>query len=448
MSILENLINSFTDTAGTDSDSVEHPCSNCPGSCSIAPNACDVCSPYKKKLIDTIYKVEHLEDFLAQYEVVSEVSSGPVTCPHCGGNSDNPYICDFCGSKLSEGSGKIQVAAASDIPNPVLEAQNIIFERYDAVSEYTDSSYGIGNALSNISSEGLLSTIFSAITGAAASSDSALIGNKMSEDEINEMAEYYGVSVSDYLTGLDNGRYLTLSAKNTGSSAESIYNKNSGISSGSSILKAAAGIAGLTGAGVGVSSLLNSRSRNCAAADPKLRRNDHDRFTDRDKYPERGPAPEGHRQNAGADRMPEGHRSNAGADHMPEGHRQNAGADHMPDGHRLNAGQNPVPGRQNIDAVKTGTAARKTQTTVVKNAAGARANAPDRKNERPAENRAADSKNGRSSSMEHGGPSGHGASMEHGGPSGHGASMEHGGPSGHGGPVEHGGPSGHGGPGR
>ena len=39
------------------------------------------------------------------------------------------------------------------------------------------------------------------------------LGAKMSETEIKEAAALYGISVSTYLTGLDNGKYLTLAGK-------------------------------------------------------------------------------------------------------------------------------------------------------------------------------------------------------------------------------------------
>ena len=260
MSLLDKLFGLFSD--GTDSSStvVEHPCSNCPSSCSIAPAACSVCQPFKEQMIDAIYRVEHKDEILEQYEVAGiSAQEGAVVCPHCGGTSDNPYICDYCGSKLQDGSGKIKVASAADLPNPVLEAQDIIFRRYDAVRGYVgaDSGYGYEDALSGVGSQGLLSSIFSAFMGTSSSSDSYSIGNRMTEEEIKEMADYYDVSVSEYLTGLDNGKYLTLSNKTTAAKAEETYTSTHQTTSSSGGLSDLTGLAGA----MGIGSLLFGGSR-------------------------------------------------------------------------------------------------------------------------------------------------------------------------------------------
>ena len=142
MSFLESLFGDWSDSSESSRSAVSHPCSNCPSNCAIYPAACSVCQPYKEKLIDALYNVDHKDEILAKYEVVgtTDASSGFVTCPYCGAQSANPYVCEYCDSKLQEGSAKIKVASAKDLPNPVLDAQDLIFERYDAISNFVDSN--------------------------------------------------------------------------------------------------------------------------------------------------------------------------------------------------------------------------------------------------------------------------------------------------------------------
>ena len=220
MSIINNILEKITglDLDGSDSKSnsvTERPCSNCPSDCAIAGVACDVCQPYKKKLIDWVYHVDHLEEFLSRYEVVSTMTpaaSGTTHCPFCGANSADPYICEYCGSGLAEKpafSGKIQVNAASEIPNPIMEAQNVIWERYDAVIK----KYNI--AVKSSIKGSLIGDLMSQLIGSGSNEDEeeSALGAKMSEAEIREAASLYKVTVGEYLTGLDNGKYLTLSGK-------------------------------------------------------------------------------------------------------------------------------------------------------------------------------------------------------------------------------------------
>ena len=272
MSLLDKLFGGLFDSVEEEKKQIEHPCANCPSSCTIAPQACQVCKPFKAQMIDAIYRVEHKEEIISQYVVTGTSSQeGTVVCPNCGGHSENHYVCEYCGSKLQDGIGKIQVASAADIPNPVLEAQDIIFQRYDAVRSFAgaDSGYGMEDALSGISSKGLFSSIFDALLGADndSSSDSKSIGMKMTESEIEEMAKYYGVSVSDYLTGLDNGKYLTLSNKAAAARAEEKYAQSSSSGSqGGSLLGDIAGMAGVMGLG---SMLFGGSTYNkTAARDP------------------------------------------------------------------------------------------------------------------------------------------------------------------------------------
>ncbi len=248
MSLLGNL---FKEIAGA--TTVEHPCKNCPSGCQMYPEACEVCAPYKEKILEALYSVEHKDEILAKYEVVSEITEGgTVTCPHCGGASENKYVCDYCGSKLQEGSEKIQVKSAADLPNPVLDCQDLIFERYSKVSDYDASTGDMRDALETIYSlrtRGLLGTIINAVN--EVKSTESVIGSKMSEYEIAEMAAAYGITESVYLAGLDNGKYLTKSAKAAYAQAQKYQNSQRTISIG--------GMGSAIGAGMAMGRMLNTR---------------------------------------------------------------------------------------------------------------------------------------------------------------------------------------------
>lgn len=197
--------------------------------------------------------MDHLDDFLAQYEVVTQAaqaaSGGTTHCRHCGANSADPYICEYCGSQLAEkpaSSGKIQVSAASEIPNPIMQAQDVIYDRYSAVikkssTEKTDSG-------------SLLSVLFADLLGTQDKDEdgTSALGAKMSEAEIREAASLYGITVGTYLTGLDNGKYLTLSAKKEADAAGK---------SASSYTPASAGLAGMAGIGMLASGLMSANRR-------------------------------------------------------------------------------------------------------------------------------------------------------------------------------------------
>ena len=257
MSFLESLFGSFTDSDDSSSASVQHPCSNCPSNCAVYPEACPVCQPYKEKMIDALYNVEHKDEILAKYEVVGTsdaAATGFITCPYCGGQSANPYVCEYCDSKLQDGSAKIKVSSARDLPNPVLDAQDIIFERYEAVSSFVDDNEdglldGIFGTSSGQRSGSFLGSIFSLFTGTDEEVDN--MGCKMTEAEIEQMADTYGVSVSSYLAGLDNGIYSTLSAKKREDELKAQYQNQStmadGMGGGLGMGLGAAGLAALLG---------------------------------------------------------------------------------------------------------------------------------------------------------------------------------------------------------
>jgi hypothetical protein len=158
---------------------------------------------YKEKLIDAIYWVEHIDELRDRYVVTGGVSAGTVTCPHCGAPSEDRATCTYCGAQISAGEGRIYVASASEIPNPILDAQDIIFDRYAAV----------GGRYAAQESSGLLGGLLELLTGCA-DADGAM-GNKMTEEEIREAAGLYGVLRGRiYLTGLDSGRYMTWRGRN------------------------------------------------------------------------------------------------------------------------------------------------------------------------------------------------------------------------------------------
>ena len=263
MSILDTLFNSLSGSDESTAASVDHPCTNCPSNCSIYPGACSVCQPYKEKLVDAIYNVEHEDEILARYEVSGTAGTAEITiCPYCGGQTSDPFTCEYCGSKLQNGSGKIVVASANDLPHPILEAQDIIFQRYDAVASYSaeSDSYGITDALSSIMSKGLIGSIAGLISGSTdTSSGTASIGNKMTEDEIKEMASNYGVSVAAYLTGLDNGKYLTVTGKNAYVTASQNYSSTGSVAG--TVAKGAAAV----GLGSLLASSLSSSHKKAAA---------------------------------------------------------------------------------------------------------------------------------------------------------------------------------------
>ncbi len=266
MSIFSKLFDALTGDGGEEKQqTADRPCANCPSTCAIAGDACEVCAPYKKKLIDAVYYVDHLEEFRARYEVTGLAGeSGTVTCPYCGGKSENHQVCEYCGSRLTEDTetaGKIKVEKASDIPNPIMEAQDIIFERYNTViRKYAQNSSGSGGTGTGTDGSTLGSTlgdILSGLFGEEESSESeSALGAKMSEEEIREAASLYGVSLGDYLTGLDNGKYLTLAgrkaAQQLGTSGQTDYTDYS---------PASAGVPGLAGIGTLASALLSGRGK-------------------------------------------------------------------------------------------------------------------------------------------------------------------------------------------
>ncbi len=247
LSMLSNLFGNEKESENTTSSAASHPCANCPSDCAICPEACSACEPYKKRLIDAVYNVDHLEEFLSNYEVASIAgSSGTIICPHCGASTSNLNKCEYCDSILTNDYGKIRVESASDIPNPIMQAQDIIFERYEAVvKKYEDDD--------DEDEGGILNQLLSGFTGDN-DDDPDGPGTKMSEQEIKEAAQHYGVSVGDYLTGLDNGRYLTLSGYKAASAQ--------GNSSGSFGTPAAAGISGLAAVGGLASALLSNRKNS------------------------------------------------------------------------------------------------------------------------------------------------------------------------------------------
>ena len=250
MSIISDFLNSIlgtdTNASGTQAGAGDtHPCANCPSDCAIAGDACQICAPFKIKLIDTVYYIDHLDEYMDQYEVTGlSGAAGAITCPYCGAQTQNHQICEYCGSRLSEGSGKIKVSSASEIPNPIMQAQDIIFDRYEnVIRQYAKQSAG--------GDKGFLDELLSSIIGDTTETSSNALGAKMSEAEIKEAASLYGVTVSEYLIGLDNGRYLTLAGRKAAASVSQNIQSDS-------YTPSAAGIPGLAGIGMFASYLLNN----------------------------------------------------------------------------------------------------------------------------------------------------------------------------------------------
>ena len=221
MSLLGKLFESLT---GKSTSDFTPPNSLCPGSCPIGPGACTECQPYKERLKEALYNVDHLEEFNARYEIVSETVSGTVTCPHCGAPSSNRMICDYCGMQIAEDDGKIRVSSASEIPDPIIVARDIIYERHSKISALNESG----------SSDSLLTGLTELLSGSSSSS----VGKRMSREEILEAASLYDVSVSSYLNGLDNGVYLSLDAKKKSDAAATAVGVGTAAGLGSTVFSA------------------------------------------------------------------------------------------------------------------------------------------------------------------------------------------------------------------
>ena len=321
MSFINDLLEKITglDLDGSDSKEtavVERPCANCPSNCAIAGNACSVCQPYKKKLIDAVYHVDHLDEYYARYEVVSTpqaASGGTTHCTHCGANSADPYICEYCGSKLAEApvsSGKIQVSAASEIPNPIMEAQDIIWERYSVVIKQFGS-----NMFKNSAVKGsLIGDLFSQLLSSEDETDeeTSALGAKMSESEIREAASLYKVSVGTYLTGLDNGKYLTLKGKKEADAQAAV----SSSSYTPSYTPDSIGLPGLAAIGMFASSIFSNSGGRKAPQRPSRPFYRDNPSQPSQKMPERRPSMPEHRPSSSRDfpERPSQNRPSSGRD--------------------------------------------------------------------------------------------------------------------------------------
>ena len=179
MSLIGNLFSGLFGKKEADAASL--PYANCTTSCPVYPDGCKVCGPYKEKLLDLIRDADHLDEYYARYEVVPvSENAGTEPCPYCaGGNPVGALVCEYCGSKLREDSGKIRVNDAKDIPNPLLTAQDLIFERASVIENLSD---GTGSDL--------LDNLAEFVSGKSNS-----LGDKMTEGEIKSTAAAYGVSV-------------------------------------------------------------------------------------------------------------------------------------------------------------------------------------------------------------------------------------------------------------
>lgn len=97
-----------------------------------------------------------------------------------------------------------------------MEARDIIYGRRVVIDKYSGAS--------GSEATGILGSIVSALTGNEAENT---LGAAMNESEIKAMAEKYGVSVRDYLEGLNLGTYLSKAAYEKSRAAQPIAFFNS-----------------------------------------------------------------------------------------------------------------------------------------------------------------------------------------------------------------------------
>ena len=184
-------------------DDRKKPYNSCPPLCTSFPDACMECGEYNKKLEKVLFNVEHADTFFSNYVIdPSAPPGGERECYNCGAPVDvNDTECPYCGEGLSNGLSPIRVRSETDVPSPVLEAQDIILAKKEMLQNFQKQK----NA-----SNGFLGTLASMATNL-----SDKMGNlqKMTLSEIQETAAAYGVSVHTYLVGLDRGTYLTKAGK-------------------------------------------------------------------------------------------------------------------------------------------------------------------------------------------------------------------------------------------
>ena len=179
------------------------PFPTCPKGCYIFPEACDECSKYKKQLSEYLHLVENLEEYYGRFSIDPTASKeGEGTCYFCGAPVGLKNTkCEYCDSILNSTNTVIRIQSKDCIPNPILQAEQIIYERY-RMAEIYQKKKGSGGLVKGLLGMGMIA------------------GNKMNDfstlmttEEIQKMATTYGVSVKAYLEGLDCGKYLTLAGK-------------------------------------------------------------------------------------------------------------------------------------------------------------------------------------------------------------------------------------------
>ncbi len=184
-------------------DDRKKPFSSCPVFCTSFPDACTECGQYNRKLEKVLYNVEHMDTFFSDYVIDPNAApGGERECFNCGAPASPSDIeCPYCGEALTNGQSPIRVRSETEVPNPILEAQDIIMDKKEMLSRFQKQK----NA-----NNGILGAIMNVGSGIA---DKMGTTKKMTLAEIQETASAYGVSVHSYLVGLDQGTYLTKAGK-------------------------------------------------------------------------------------------------------------------------------------------------------------------------------------------------------------------------------------------
>lgn len=181
------------------------PFPDCPVLCYVHPMACSECSVIKKKINDALERLENKDLVYSGYVIDPNAApGGERECATCGAPaSASDTECEYCGADLTDGRSPIRIRNASDLPNPAMEAQDLIFERRAVEKRYIKEK--------NSAAKGVLGTLVG--IGMSLGSTMSGVDQKMSMTELQEMADSYGVSLYSYLKGLDAGQYLTKKGK-------------------------------------------------------------------------------------------------------------------------------------------------------------------------------------------------------------------------------------------
>lgn len=179
------------------------PYSTCPLACFIAPEACEECKSYKEALKEVLEDVENPEAYYSNFILDPDaMPGGERECWYCGAPALGvARECEYCGSDLGNGKSLIRVQSKNEIPDPIVKAVNIIYERQKMAARYHKEK-GSGGLV-----KGLLGL------GGIATMKMNAFDKPMTVQEVKETAKSYNVSVCTYLSGLDTGTYMTKAGK-------------------------------------------------------------------------------------------------------------------------------------------------------------------------------------------------------------------------------------------